>query len=94
MTTQAEKAVHTAHQLYNMRRTAISFLGEQKFRESLPPIRHLMKEVQKANNCTDMQAAIKIMETVPTDPFHLVCIAGACVEVMEPSLPQEVPANG
>jgi len=89
MSTTAEKVIGIAGQLYEMRRLLRSVLGDDKFRQKVEAMRPLFEQVQKANNCTTVQAMQMLLktETVGGDPHAMIQVCAVAVEIMEPSLP-------
>lgn len=81
-----ESQIKMASKLYECRDAAKS-LFEQEYKERLKPYTHILKEVMKSNNLTEISALLKISKTThyQENGIAQMMYMAAVVELIEPS---------
>lgn len=82
----SEQQIKMASKLYECRDTAKAFFKEQ-YKEKLLPYTHVLKEVMKSNNLTEISALLKISKTnhYQENGMAQMMYMAAVVELIEPS---------
>jgi uncharacterized membrane protein len=82
----SEQQIKMASKLYECRDAAKSLL-EKDYKERLKPYTHILKEVMKSNNLTEISALLKISKTThyQENGMTQMMYMAAVVELIEPS---------
>lgn len=82
--------------MYQARKAAINFLGEEAFKRRVESFRPIFTAVMKSKECSEIEATIEIMnaaDSIAHNELSNIVTLAACVEIMEPSN-GAVPASG